>query len=195
MPVTSPDYYIFLALVFFAFWLSRRGRVTPLILICAANLFFYGRWGATYLVLLPAASGLDYFLGGRIAGSKNAPARRALVSCSIILNLGLIAVCRYVSVPSVILPISLSFYAFQALTYTLDIYRGDAKPGASYLQYAASVSFFPTALAGPITRVSSLIPQWNWKGVVLTGEEGSRALFLIGLGTREEIPDRRLSRQ
>jgi len=187
MPVTSPDYFIFLALVFFAFWLSRRGGVTPLVLICAANLFFYGRWGATYLVLLPVASGIDYFLGSRIAASSSAMARRAMVTSSIVLNLGLIAVCRYQSIPSLVLPLSLSFYAFQALTYTLDIYRGDAKPAASYLQYAASVTFFPTTLAGPITRVSSLIPQWKWKGVVLTGEEGSRALFLIGLGLAKKF--------
>jgi alginate O-acetyltransferase complex protein AlgI len=187
MLVTSPAYYCFLAVVFFAFWLSRKGRVTPLILIFAANLFFYGRWGVTYLVLLPVASGIDYFLGARIAAGRSAIGRRTLVSASILLNIGLIAFCRYVSVPSLILPLSLSFYAFQALTYTLDIYRGDAKPAASYLQYAASVSFFPTALAGPITRVSSLIPQWNWKGVVLTGEEGSRALFLIGLGLAKKF--------
>src|SRR5581483_5179865 len=124
----------------------------------------------------PAASGIDYFLGSRIAAAQNTVLRRGLVSASIVLNLGLIAICRYVSLPSfhslpsLILPLSLSFYAFQALTYTLDIYRGESKPAASYLLYAASVSFFPTALAGPITRVSSLIPQWNWKGVVLTGE-------------------------
>ncbi len=65
--------------------------------------------------------------------------------------------------------------------------RDDARPSPTYLQYLASVSFFPTVLAGPITRVSSLIPQWNWKGVVLTGEEGSRALFLIGLGLAKKF--------
>jgi D-alanyl-lipoteichoic acid acyltransferase DltB (MBOAT superfamily) len=137
--------------------------------------------------VLPLASAIDYQLGARIARTSHAPARRALVSGSIALNLGLIALCRYVSIPSLLLPLSLSFYAFQALTYTLDIYRGDAKPAAGYLQYAASVSFFPTALAGPITRVSTLIPQWNWKGVILTGEEGSRALFLIALGIAKKF--------
>jgi D-alanyl-lipoteichoic acid acyltransferase DltB (MBOAT superfamily) len=182
MLVTSLDYYFFLTLVFFAFWLFRARPFTPLVLVCAANLFFYGRWGVAYLVLIPAASGIDYFLGLRIAASTSALARRTAVSASIILNLGLIAVCRYLPGTGLILPLSLSFYAFQALTYTIDIYRGDSKPAPGYLQYAASVSFFPTTLAGPITRVSSLIPQWKWKGVVLTGEEGSRALFLIGLG-------------
>jgi alginate O-acetyltransferase complex protein AlgI len=192
MLVTSLEYYCFLAAVFFAFWMLRRRRIAPIVLICAANLFFYARWGMAYLLLIPAASGIDYFLGRRLALSANSSLRRALVSASIVLNLGLIVLCRYVTLPGVtgatfLLPISLSFYAFQALTYTIDIYRGDAKPAPGYLQYAASVSFFPTTLAGPITRVSSLIPQWNWKGVVLTGEEGSRALFLIGLGVAKKF--------
>jgi alginate O-acetyltransferase complex protein AlgI len=192
MLVTSLDYYFFLTLVFFAFWIGRSRRLTPLILVCAANLFFYGRWGVTYLVLIPAASTVDYFLGHLIYKTTGPIARRLAVSASIVMNLGLIVVCRYVSLPAwhgigLVLPLSLSFYAFQALTYTIDIYRGDAKPSPGYLQYAASVSFFPTVLAGPITRVSSLIPQWSWKGVVLTGEEGSRGLFLIALGLAKKF--------
>ena len=187
MLVTSLDYYFFLTLVFFAFWMLRTRRSASLMLIFAANLFFYSRWGTVYLVLIPAASSIDYFLGRGIAASSSRGVRRLAVSASVVLNLGLIAVCRYLPGSGLvgsglILPISLSFYAFQALTYTIDIYRRDSKPAAGYLPYAASVSFFPTTLAGPITRVSSLIPQWNWKGVVLTGEEGSRGLFLIGLG-------------
>lgn len=192
MLVTSLDYYFFLTLVFFAFWMGRSQRLTPLILVCAANLFFYGRWGVSYLVLIPAASCVDYLLGGYIYKTAGAVARRLAVTASIAMNLGLIVICRYVSLPAwhgvgLVLPLSLSFYAFQALTYTIDIYRGDAKPSPGYLQYAASVSFFPTVLAGPITRVSTLIPQWRWKGVVLTGEEGSRGLFLIGLGLAKKF--------
>lgn len=191
MLVTSLDYYFFLTLIFFAFWMFRSQRLTPLVLVCAANLFFYSRWGATYLGLIPAASGIDYLLARRIAAGKSPIARRMAVSASIVLNLGLIAACRYVAAltgtrASLVLPLSLSFYAFQALTYTIDIYRGDSKP-AGYLQYFASVSFFPTTLAGPITRVSSLTSQWTWKGVVLTGEEGSRALFLIAMGLAKKF--------
>jgi D-alanyl-lipoteichoic acid acyltransferase DltB (MBOAT superfamily) len=92
------------------------------------------------------------------------------------MNVGLIVSTKFA------LSLSLSFYAFQALTYTLDIYRGDSKPAPGFPEYLASVTFFPTILAGPITRVSSLIPQWKWKGTILAPEEGSRALFLIGLG-------------
>jgi D-alanyl-lipoteichoic acid acyltransferase DltB (MBOAT superfamily) len=192
MLVTSLDYYFFLTLVFFAFWMVRARGAAPLALVCAANLFFYSRWGLAYLVLIPAASFIDYSLARRISASSGAVVRRVAVSASVMLNLGLIAICRYVpgsGLPggSLILPLSLSFYSFQALTYTIDIYRRDSKPAPTWLPYFASVSFFPTTLAGPITRVSSLIPQWPWKGAVLSAEEGSRGLFLIALGAAKKF--------
>src|ERR1700722_10469618 len=99
MPVTSFDYFCFLTLVFFAFWSLRRYRQAPVALICLANLYFYARWGLPYLVLIPAASGVDYFLGRRIALSTKRNTRRALVSVSIAVNLGLIVLCRYVTLP------------------------------------------------------------------------------------------------
>jgi alginate O-acetyltransferase complex protein AlgI len=181
---STPEYYWFLVLIFFAFWLLRRLRLACMVLVCAANLFFYAKWGLIYLLLIPAASTGDFFIGRAIGRTQSPLIRRLLVSCSLLINIGLIVSGR---AGGLVLPLSLSFYAFQALTYTIDIYRKDAQPSPSYLQYLASVSFFPTALAGPITRVSTLIPQWNWKGVVLTGEEGSRALFLIGLGLAKKF--------
>jgi D-alanyl-lipoteichoic acid acyltransferase DltB (MBOAT superfamily) len=83
--------------------------------------------------------------------------------------------------------VSLSFYAFQALTYTIDVYRGDAKPVSGVLQYMASVSFFPTTLAGPITRVASLAPQWDRIRAPLTDADGGRALYLIGMGAAKKF--------
>jgi alginate O-acetyltransferase complex protein AlgI len=177
---STPDYYCFLVLVFLAFWSLRRFRLASIILICVANLFFYAKFGLIYLLLIPAAATSDFLIGRAIARSSSPFTRRLLLTCSLLINIGLILSARISA--GLILSLSLSFYAFQALTYTIDIYRKDAKPSSSYLTYLASVSFFPTALAGPITRVSTLIPQWNWKGFVLTGEEGSRALFLIALG-------------
>jgi alginate O-acetyltransferase complex protein AlgI len=144
--------------------------------------FFYARWGWIYLLLVPAAATGDFFLARAIHRAKNHFARRCLVSVSLVVNTGLILFCRYAPRNGLLLPLSLSFYVFQALTYTLDVYRNETKPIANYLVYLSSVTFFPTIVAGPITRVAALAPQWNWKGLVLTGEEGSRALSLIGLG-------------
>jgi D-alanyl-lipoteichoic acid acyltransferase DltB (MBOAT superfamily) len=181
---STPEYYCFLVLVFLAFWSLRRFRLACILLVCTANLFFYAKWGLIYLVLIPGAATGDFLIGRALGRSQNPLIRRLLISCSVLINIGLICSGR---TGSLALPLSLSFYAFQALTYTIDIYRKDAQPSPGFFRYFASVSFFPTAIAGPITQVSSLIPQWNGKGVVLTGEEGSRALFLIGLGLTKKF--------
>ena len=109
-----------------------------------------------------------------------------LVTLSIALNVGLIASVKYLPVLPWVLPLALSFYGFQSLTYTIDIYRRDAQPAESYLAYLASASFFPTTVAGPITRLSTLVPQWS-KREMLTAQDGGRALFLIGLGLVKKL--------
>ena len=184
---TTPEYYFVLVVVFSAFWLLRRFRLATTGLIALVNLFFYAKWGLIYALLVPLAATADFFLGRAIDALKAASVRRLLVFLSIGMNAGLILFCRYVPDTGLLLPLSLSFYAFQALTYTIDIYRKDARPVPSYLSYISSVTFFPTIVAGPITRVAALAPQFNWKGVVLTGEEGGRALFLIGFGLMKKF--------
>ncbi len=183
---TSPDYYLLLAAAFFAFWLVRSKQTPALVVVLAVNLFCYAKWGLIYLLLAPAAATCDFFLVRQMA-NRSGGVRRVLVLLSLTINIGLIAFCRVMPSQGLVLPLSLSFYAFQALTYTLDVYRKDSKPVASYLGYLTSVTFFPTIVAGPITRVTSLVPQWNWKGKVLSAEEGSRALFLIGLGLAKKF--------
>lgn len=183
---TTPEFYCFLAVIFLAFWLLRRNRAASLILICAANLFFYARSGPIYLILIPAAATCDFLIARALGKTPSTTARKLLIAASVAMNVGLIISSKYIPLLTgghgFILPLSLSFYAFQAMTYTIDIYRKDTKPTLSFPQYFASVTFFPTTLAGPITRVSSLLPQWTRNNIALAGEEGSRALFLIGLG-------------
>ena len=179
---TQAEYYCFLVVVFFAFWLARRNRAATMWVVLAANFLFYSHWGLLYLVLIPACATVDFFLARAIAVRRS----RYLMWLSVAMNLGLIATSRYVPGLGALLPLSLSFYAFQALTYTLGIYREEAEPSASFVDYLASVTFFPTALAGPITRVPALIPQWRWKGgglsTGLSPEDGGRALGLIVIG-------------
>ncbi len=181
MLLSSPAYFTFLVAIFFAYWLAARYRFGALAVIVFANYFFYARWDLVYLALIPAASTCDFFLGQAIDRAQRPDLRRLLVTLSIILNVGLIASVKYVPVLPWTLPLALSFYAFQSLTYTIDIYRRDAKPATSYLAYLASASFFPTTLAGPITRIATLLPQWS-KRDLLSPQNGGRALFLIGLG-------------
>jgi alginate O-acetyltransferase complex protein AlgI len=199
--LSSPTYFIFLAAIFFLYWPLSRVRSLALAVLLFANYFFYAKWDMIYLVLIPAAGTCDYFFGLGLQYSKNQIARRILVGLSILMNLGMLAFFKYM--PFILenwsratrrevpewhwaLPITLSFYVFQALTYTIDIYRRDAKGTKSYLAYLAAVSFFPTTLAGPITRVSSLLDQFE-KPHKLESAAGGRALFLIGMGLTKKL--------
>jgi alginate O-acetyltransferase complex protein AlgI len=186
MLLTTAAYFTFLAAVFFAYWLAARYRLGALAVILFANYFFYARWDLIYLAIIPAASTCDFLIGNALHRYSDARLRRFLVTLSIALNVGLMASVKYLPVLPWVLPLALSFYGFQALTYTLDIYRRDAKPAPSYLAYVASASFFPTTVAGPITRLSTLIPQWS-KRETLTPQDGGRALFLIGLGLIKKL--------
>jgi D-alanyl-lipoteichoic acid acyltransferase DltB (MBOAT superfamily) len=189
---TTPEFFCFLALIFFGYWLVWRVRMAGIALIVLANYFFYAKWGFIYLALVPAASSIDYLIGRVLQRSQDSKARRALVTGSIAMNVGLIAFCKYLpfffgKAANWTLPLGLSFYGFQAMTYTIDIYRRDAKPTSSFWTYLASVSFFPTTLAGPITRVAALAPQWEKVNRPLASEEGGRAFFLIGLGLMKKF--------
>ena len=186
MLLSSSAYFIFLVAIFLLYWPLARVRALALSVILLANYFFYAKWDLTYLLLIPAASTVDFAIGLGLQDSQNARVRRALVAASIVMNIGLLAALRYAPGATLALPLTLSFYVFQALTYTIDLYRGDAQGTRSYLAHLAAVSFFPTTLAGPITRVSSLIGQLE-KRKALDPADGSRALFLIAMGLTKKL--------
>src|SRR3954469_8073655 len=110
---TSPEYYCVLGIVFFVFWLLRPARA-GVALVLAVNLFFYAKWGFIYLLLVPAAATADFFIARGISASTRPFAKRLLLSFSLLVNIGLIAFCRYMPQTGLLLPLSLSFYAFQA---------------------------------------------------------------------------------
>src|SRR4051794_27464843 len=152
MLLTSPAYFALLGLVFFAYWPATRNRFGVLSVVLFANLFFYAKWDLRYLLIVPAASLADFIIALLLDRTASDGSRRALITTSVLINIGLIASLRW----QWALPLALSFYAFQSLTYTIDVYRRDAKPVRSYLTYLCCSSFFPCTLAGPITRLSSL---------------------------------------
>ena len=201
MLLSSSTYFVFLVAIFFLYWPLARWRASGLAVILFANYFFYARWDMVYLLLIPTASTLDFLVGLGLQSTEKKPLRRALVTFSIVMNLGMLAFYKYM--PFILgnwaawtgrpapawhwsLPITLSFYVFQALTYTIDLYRRDAKGTRSYLAHLAAVSFFPTTLAGPITRVQSLIDQME-KRKPLAPADGGRAMFLIGMGLVKKL--------
>ncbi len=201
MLLSTSTYFIFLVAVFALYWPVSRLRTLTLAVVLFANYFFYAKWDLFYLALIPAVSSCDYFIGLGLQSWQNKIVRRALVTASILMNVGLLAGFKYM--PFFLqnwsnitgrpapewhwtLPLTLSFYVFQALTYTIDLYRRDIKGTRSYLAHLAAVSFFPTTLAGPITRVSSLIDQFE-KPKKLDPADGGRALFLIGMGLMKKL--------
>jgi len=184
--LSSSAYFVFLVAIFLLYWPLARVRALALGVVLLANYFFYAKWDLAYLLLIPAASSLDFAIGLGLQDFANPRVRRALVAASIAMNIGLLAAFRYAPGATLVLPLTLSFYVFQALTYTIDLYRGDAQGTRSYLAHLAAVSFFPTTLAGPITRVSSLIDQLE-KRKALDPADGSRALFLIGMGLMKKL--------
>ncbi|MEO8100848.1 MAG: MBOAT family O-acyltransferase [Acidobacteriota bacterium] len=201
MLLSSSEYFVFLVAIFALYWPLARWRALALAWILFANYLFYARWDMIYLILIPAASTCDFLIGLGLQKWERKGLRRTLVSLSILVNLGLLAFYKYMPfflanwaswtgreapVWRWTLPITLSFYVFQSLTYTIDLYRRDAKGTRSYLAHLAAVSFFPTILAGPITRVSSLIDQME-KRKPLEAIDGGRAMFLIGMGLVKKL--------
>jgi alginate O-acetyltransferase complex protein AlgI len=188
---TSAAYFAFIAAVFFVYWASSRSRLLRLAVIVSANLLFCARFGVFYCLLIPAAASIDFFVGLGLMRFNGGFIRRLLVTLSILLNLSLLIGSRHMGAildqlrPTEhwdwIFPLGLSFYTFQALTYTIDLYRRDSEGTSSLLAHLASVSFFPTLLAGPITPVPDLVKQFE-RDPKLTPADGGRAFFLIGLG-------------
>jgi D-alanyl-lipoteichoic acid acyltransferase DltB (MBOAT superfamily) len=190
MQVSGGTYYVFVAAVFFLYWAAARQRRARLAAILLANYFFCAQFGLFYVFLIPACSAGDFLVGLGLMRFRSAPLRRALVGVSMVVNLALLIGSRHMpwflnrhgaSPWDWVFPLGLSFYTFQALTYTLDLYRRDGEGTRSLLEHLSAVSFFPTLQAGPITRVTELVKQL---GAVpaLSRADGGRAFFLIGLG-------------
>lgn len=199
MLLSSSTYFVFLIALFFLYWPLARHRRAALGVLLFANYFFYAKWDLFYLALIPLASTCDYGIARALDRAQGKGTRRAWAGASLAVNLGMLASFKYMpfalenfaklsgrTAPPWhwVFPLGISFYAFQALSYTIDVYRRDAKPTPSYLAYLAAVSFFPTTLAGPITRVAQLLPQLETRQ---WAADGSRALFLIGLGLMKKL--------
>lgn len=197
MLLSSSVYFVFLAALFFLYWPLARWRAASVAALLFANLFFYAKWDLHYLALIPAAAFLDYLIGRGLGAWQSRPLRRLLVTASIALNLGLLAAFKYMpfflgtwaaasggKAPEWrwVFPLGLSFYCFQSMTYTIDLYRRDGKPVRSLLTHMTAVTFFPTTLSGPITRVLALAPQLEKKEKALAAGDSGRAFWRIGLG-------------
>ena len=149
------------------------------LLLLLAGYYFYACWEPRFLALLILSTVMDYACGLAVDRIEAPKKRRMFVALSMVLNLGMLGYFKYVNffaesmqvalakaglnVPlwhiQVVLPIGISFYTFQSMSYVIDVYRKDIKPTKNLLEFATFVSFFPHLVAGPIMRPTTLLPQ------------------------------------
>ncbi len=173
MQFDSLAYLLLLLVTLVGFYgLRARGRLLVLI---TASLVFYGAWSVAFLGLIALSAAVDY-LCGLALGSGRIRRRGLVLTTSVIVNLGILGYFKYAnffvenvqallggaipgSVVEVVLPPGISFYTFQTMSYTIDVYRGQIRPTRSFGRFFVYVSFFPQLVAGPIERASRLLPQ------------------------------------
>ena len=177
MSFDSPSFWLLFPLAWAA-WRFLPFAAAKLCLL-VLSLGFYAWWDVRFVGLLVVSSVVDYLVGARLARTSGAGARRALLGVSLTVNLGLLGVFKYTpfvvrSAASVtgadldpylfadwIIPVGISFYTFQTLSYTIDIYRRQLVPARRFTDFFLYVAFFPQLVAGPIVRASELLPQFE----------------------------------
>ena len=190
MLLSTPSFFAFFLVVCLLFWSAHRSRRWQQLLLLLANCFFLAKFGPLYLVLVLFAAA-DFALARRIAGVEAAGTRRLLLGLSVLLNLGALASLKCLPLIAGdhytwLFTLSLSFYCFQSLSYTIDVFRGDAQPTGDLLAYLASALFFPSILAGPIPRQAKLLRQIT-APFRLDDALAARALLLIATGLVKKL--------
>ena len=182
MLFNSFEFLLFLPVVFLLYWFVFRGRKWQNFLVVMASYVFYGWWDWRFLFLIALTSLCSYASGllmERYADSRGT--QKSISAANIVLNLAILGVFKYYNffvenidalflamgykldwvTLDIILPVGISFYTFQALSYTIDVYRGDIKPTRDIVEFFAYISFFPQLVAGPIERATNLLPQFQ----------------------------------
>ena len=181
MLFNSIDFAIFLPVVFILYWLvAKRNLKAQNLLIVVVSYLFYGWWEWKFLSLIIFSTLVDYSVGLGLAKRESPNVRKMLLWTSILINLGFLGFFKYfdfflanftkafsffghpinASTLNIVIPVGISFYTFQTLSYTIDVYRRKLKPTNDLVAFAAFVSFFPQLVAGPIERSTHLLPQF-----------------------------------
>jgi D-alanyl-lipoteichoic acid acyltransferase DltB (MBOAT superfamily) len=190
MLVSAAPFFVFLVTVCLLYWAAAGSRRLQLAVLVAANLFFLARFSLIYLAL-PLAASADYFVGLGLGRCERKTTRRLLLGVSLAVNLGLLVGLKLLPLLTAgryawLFTLSLSFYCFQSLTYTIDLYFGEMRPTQSYLTYLASALFFPSMTAGPIPRQGKLLDQLS-RPFAFNAEDAGRAMLLISSGLVKKL--------
>jgi alginate O-acetyltransferase complex protein AlgI len=181
MLFNSIDFAIFLPLIFVLYWfVTNKHLKLQNFLLVLSSYVFYGWWDWRFLSLIMFSTIVDYAVGLRLGKEQSKAKRKTLMMVSILVNLGFLGFFKYYNFfvdnfvaaftffgqdiqansLNIILPVGISFYTFQTLSYTIDVYRRKMKPTKNFIAFAAFVSFFPQLVAGPIERATNLLPQF-----------------------------------
>lgn len=181
MIFNSIAFIIFLPIVLIIYWsLRNKSLLYQNLVLLIASYIFYGWWDWRFLSLIAFSTLVDFFLGIKISNSKTKKTKKYYLIASLVVNLGLLGFFKYYNffiesfneslnllgltfdtwTLNIILPVGISFYTFQTLSYSIDIYKGKIEHTRDFISFAVFVSFFPQLVAGPIERASHLLPQF-----------------------------------
>ncbi|WP_034890197.1 MBOAT family O-acyltransferase [Gillisia sp. Hel_I_29] len=180
MIFNSIPFLLFLPVIFILYWFIIKKVSYQNILLLVASYFFYGWWDYRFLLLIAGSTLVDYSIAIAIYKNEIKKWRKVLLFCSIACNLLLLGYFKYLNFfiesfielgnsiglssdynsLQIILPVGISFYTFQTLSYTIDVYRREIQPTSNFVVFATYVSFFPQLVAGPIERAKNLLPQF-----------------------------------
>ena len=201
MLFNSIEFLIFIVIVFCLYWFVFNKNIKHQnILILCSSYIFYGWWDYRFLSLIFLSTIVDYLIGIAVHQTNENNKRKLFLWISILFNLGILGFFKYynffvdswidlfasIAYPiestwtlQIILPVGISFYTFQTMSYTIDIYKGKINPTKDFISFASFVSFFPQLVAGPIERASNLLPQMlkKRKFNYQLGIQGLRLIF------------------
>ena len=188
MLFNSFEFLIFLPIVFLLYWFvfdyAMRGCKCQLLwqnlLIVVASYVFYGWWDWRFLILIAITTVLSFLSGIGIEKAPTKRGKKAVMIANVVVNLGILGIYKYYDffatqfaalfgiesdflLLHLILPVGISFYTFQALSYSIDVYRKQLEPTHDIISFTAFLSFFPQLVAGPIERATNLLPQFQKK--------------------------------
>lgn len=178
---------------YFVYILMRKTFRLRLLYVVIFSLFFYYKSSGIFFVLLVGSSLIDYYLAGIIYRTTHLAKKKALLTLSIIVNLGMLGYFKYTNfildgvnfvsgndfhLNNIILPVGISFFTFQSISYIIEIYRKEIEPTKTFLDYIFFISFFPQLVAGPIVRAKDFLPQ-IYRRIHVSKENVDEALLLI----------------
>ncbi|HTK96326.1 MAG TPA: MBOAT family O-acyltransferase [Terriglobales bacterium] len=198
--------FVFLPIVLVGWW-SVRKNAPRLAFLTLASYVFYGWWDWRFLPLMWISTGVDWLAGQKIAASDDPGYRKRWLAVSMTFNLAILGFFKYygffassvnevalhmgkaewIPTLNIILPIGISFYTFNSMSYTIDIYRRIVKPAKSFLHYSTFVALFPHLIAGPIVRYSDIEDQLNDLKTRLPWDEAATGIYFFVAGMAKKL--------